>query len=304
MFEYSEEPQPRPPKDLFLIFSMLALGLFTAAFLWVALSNYRNRIDAISLSESRFLTMEWRLLRELKEATDQKLLEKEQEIEDLNKRYLRLVKGDAASEDMRQIETRLRQARSEREEILSQRSIKLEEASPRQKSWLAELLPSDNRSILAVLQQKQIESLEAERANSRLRIEMLEKELAALDAKHEASVRDFLKSTAESQDRIHKLSAAIAESKAAARAVFEALKREAPETDGRELPLIEDLNTRAFVRALASSPAIRSEYPNLLKSLDRYFEVYGRQERLKARREAYTSAAAAVEALARAKELP
>ncbi len=109
----------RPKKDPFLIVSNVALLLFTAGFLWIVITRFQDRISAISLSESRFLTTEWRLLQELKAQTDQQLAQKDQEIADLNSRYLKLVQAKASSSEVIQIKKQLAQAQAERQAIIA-----------------------------------------------------------------------------------------------------------------------------------------------------------------------------------------
>ncbi|HAE20962.1 MAG TPA: hypothetical protein DCG47_01380, partial [Spirochaetaceae bacterium] len=58
-----------------------------------------------------------------------------------------------------------------------------------------------------------------------------------------------------------------------------------------------DLNAKALMRALASAPEARAQYPELLASIDRYFDEYGRLERARGRAEAYAEAALTLDSL-------
>src|SRR5574340_67021 len=87
--------QERPRKDHVLWISNLALLVFTLGFVWAAVSLYRGRITAISVSQSSFLTTEWRLLEQLKAQTDKELFQKDKEIADLYRLYMELIQKNA-----------------------------------------------------------------------------------------------------------------------------------------------------------------------------------------------------------------
>jgi hypothetical protein len=280
----NDERMPQAKKDSFLLISNIVLVLAAAIFIYIAFYSYQKRVEAITLSESRFLTTEWRLLQQLKVQTDQKLLEKELEIEELNRRYMKLAEGNASAWELRQFEIRIEQAKAEREEILSHSLAPTSETGPKQTAWLSELLPSGNQSVLTVLYQKQIEALKGRLQESSQYIELLEKKFAASNEKQKEL---YMNAIAEDLTRIKKLSAALTGTNDAIRSELEDMKHKAEEIDEAAHPRIEDINTRALIRAIVSSASIRAEYPDLLKSLDRYFEVYGLGERLKGRKEAY-----------------
>lgn len=299
MSDSTEDFRLRPKRDLFPILSNLVLAVLTAGLLVAAVYRYRSRIEEISLSESRYLTTEWRLLQELKAQTDQKLLEKDQEISELNERYLRLIKDNASSSELQQIQARLQQAQSERDEILSRRAEAetVAAAVPEQSAWMKELLPSENESAVTKLLQKRIEANEAELERRLMHIAELEKALFDLEAASEAARRENALTQAESAERLGRLTETLERKISEANAALADLERREQESYGPEHPRIEDLNTWALVRALAGSPEIRTEYPNLLDSLDRYLDTYGSLERTEGRREAYSSAAATVRGL-------
>jgi len=58
-----------------------------------------------------------------------------------------------------------------------------------------------------------------------------------------------------------------------------------------------DIKTRSLVRAIVSSSAVSATYPDLLQSLDHYFEVYGQQERLRGQLDAYAAIMESVKAM-------
>jgi hypothetical protein len=304
-----EDFRLRPKKDLLPIVSNLVLVLLIVGVLSVAFYRYRSRMEEISLSENRYLTTEWRLLQELKEQTDEKLQEKDQEIAELNDRYLRLLRQNASPSAIRQVETRLQQAKVERAEIATRQAeaaAQQAESAPeapqsaaQDRAWLRDLLPSENQSALTRLLQNRLETSEAERESQRRRIEELENSLIELDAAAAAIERSRALETAERQETVRALSSALEGLESAAIAAAADLEEKALGGEVAEHPRMEDLSSLALVRALASSPEIRSEYPQLLDSLDRYLEIYGRLERREGRREAYTAAAATVRGLIR-----
>ncbi|MGA2766600.1 MAG: hypothetical protein ABSG17_24925 [Spirochaetia bacterium] len=89
--------------------------------------------------------------------------------------------------------------------------------------------------------------------------------------------------------QIQDLSATVARMREEAQAALAAAERKAREAGSAQPLDIQDLKTQALVRALVGSPEIRAAYPDLLKSLDHFFEVYALQQRLAGQREAYAS---------------
>jgi hypothetical protein len=271
----------RPKKDTFLIVSSALLLLFTGGFLWAAFSRYQNRIATISLSESRFVKTEWHLLQDLKAQTDQELLEKDQEIADLNRRYLSLVRQSATPAEIRQVQGLIEQAKAQRETILARRDLVSTESDPApsesgaaqtgasspnitgQDGWLTTVLPSAGSSVVTNLLRDRIAALESQLKESRGQSDELAKELSAEKAR-----MTYLETT-----------------------LKEGLASQERRAGEVKPPDIEELDTRALVRAIVASPEIRAKYPDLLNSLDAYFAEYGSQERVAGRREAYASAA-------------
>lgn len=112
-----------PERNAFVlpIVANLVLVCVAATVFVVAFANYRERIRRTELTESRFITLEWNLLRELKSETDRQLHEKDQEILALRLRYLELASTSGAEGDRRTVEVLLRQAEREREMIIQNR---------------------------------------------------------------------------------------------------------------------------------------------------------------------------------------
>lgn len=284
-------PAARRPRDTFPLVSNLALAVFTGVFLVVSLQVYRTRIETASLSESRFLTTEWRLLRELRAQTDRQLLEKEQEIADLSERYLKLVRANAGTVEVQRIETRLEQARSERDQILARAENPPDRIEPVRSGWADGLLPEEDHGRLTALLKTRIELLEQERAEDLRMIGTLEAELETRTLQRDESDRRAMETAAGSRAEIERLAAEVRRLTDSAAAARETLERNARDDDDTAGPGIEELSVLALVRAIAGSPAVRAEYPDLVPAFDRYLESYGHRERAAGRREAYADAA-------------
>ncbi len=219
-----------------LIVSNTLLALATAGILFLAVHRFRGQADAVTLRDSRFFTTEWRLLLEMKEQADRKLLDKDREIAVLNELYLRLVQDNASNSELRQIRTMLGQAETERREIVAERILENQGASAREDPLFQELfLPAEDSERLRILSE---------------RGESLEARLLAARREAEGGLREL---------------------------------------EGLPLLGVGELNAKALTRALLGSPQIRSEYPDLLESLDRFLAGYGSLERAQGRREAYTA---------------
>lgn len=251
----------QPKRDTFLITSTVLLVLFTAAFLGVAFLAYRNRVQSVTLRESRFVRTEWHLLADLKAQTDQELLEKDQEIADLNQRYLSLLHHSGNQAALQQVESMIQQAKAQRAAIVARRDAADAGNSSDPKAWVDKLLPSANASgVSQLLLQSQVAALEAQLSKSREQTQTLAAEVRRLSSAQVTLKREL----------------ALEEQKAA----------KSPPAS------IEELDTRALVRAIIGSPQIRSVYPDLLSSLDTYLTEYALQERAKGQEEAYASAMA------------
>ena len=106
---------------VFPVIANAALILVAAIVLSAAVVQYRGSVRETTRTETRFVTTEWQLLRELKEETDRLLEEKEREIAVLRRRYLELRGQDGTTSEQELIEAQLREAEGDRDELLSAR---------------------------------------------------------------------------------------------------------------------------------------------------------------------------------------
>lgn len=233
-----------------LIVNSLLIAL-TAGFIWIMHSEAENQIRAVTLRENRFLTSEWQLLKTLKAQTDRQLREKEEEIIALRKQYEELKSSGQSGEELKELEKLLKSAEAEREEIISRRMEDM--SAPASAPILDSETVPDAREQAPPSQNstliRQIKSLEQENLQLELDQRQLRNNLAA--------------------------------------ALRQIREKEQLAANSRALRM-EDLSTRALLRALISSPRVRSEYPGLLNSADRFFSNYGLQERFSGRREVYS----------------
>ena len=288
----------RPKRDRVLWISNLALVLLTSAFLWAAFSHYQDRMTAISLAESSFLTTEWRLLTELKAQTDQQLFQKDQEIADLNRLYLELIKNNTSPSQLLQVRSQLEQAEAERAAIMSRSISATAGADSALSASVNERLSSGNELALTGLLQEQIAGLQTQLDRRRALIDALDKERMILISTHQQVEQRYDDTLKDDVARISELSAELSRVGDEVRAAAAEMNRKVQES-GPALPIgIDVLKTQALVRALVGSPEIRATYPDLLSSFDRLFDEYGRQERLKGEKEAFASAESVLESLA------
>jgi hypothetical protein len=122
MAKTSKTRKPHGKFDAALLALDLALLAGVVLLLWGVDRGFRRQAEIAALKDNRFLTTEWRLMRELKERTDQELRDKDREIDVLRQQYLRL-KGSGSSADLlADIEAAMARAESERAAILSARA--------------------------------------------------------------------------------------------------------------------------------------------------------------------------------------
>jgi 5-bromo-4-chloroindolyl phosphate hydrolysis protein len=255
----NREPKIRRKQLFFPIIVNSLLIALTAGFIWIMHTEAEEQLKAVTLRENRFLTSEWQLLKTLKARTDQQLQEKEEEIIALRKQYAELKRNGQSGEQLQELEKLLKSAETEREEIISRR---METMSAPAQAAKPEEVPDAARET-------------PPSTNSTLlrRIETLEQEMRELELEH----REFRENLSSALQQIREREQTLANSRALR---------------------MEDLNTRALLRALITSPRIRSEYPGLLDSADRFFSNYGLQERLSGRREAYAELESILEEIA------
>ncbi len=280
----------RPPKkiDLPLLFLNAFLVLLTVGSILLSDAFSRRNAQAAALNDNIFLTTEWRLLKELKDRTDQLLFDKDKEIEELRNRYRSLQGQKAAPMLLEAIEAELAKAESERDAILSARLLPGSTALPSASAGLAPPTPSRaSDSALTKLLRDKIRSLEEELASGRQDTDDRMKELVSLQSRLEAALAQQAAQT----ENLPPPSQSEARDTASADYPYAFLdllrqRRDALASGGPALSL-SDLRTRTLLRAIVRTPAIQAEYPSLSADLDRYFQVYGEVERHKAQLESY-----------------
>lgn len=254
------------------------LMLCTAGVLWWAISTYQDQIRTATLEESRFVTMEWNLLQQLKAQTDQQLSEKNREIADLRRRYQESLRTDTGVEEREALLAQLRQVEEERRSIVSQRLDVTNapgEATPDPRATLPTLdaLVSSDAPLVGALQTQMI-TLRAELAERDVRIDYLQDEIARLQS---------LLATAPDTSGVRSAVVATVESR--------------PEPSA-PLDTMELLNTRTLIKAIVSAPEVRAEYPDLAQRLDRYTVTVDTRARRDGQTQTLASASAAIEAAA------
>ncbi|WP_319558930.1 hypothetical protein [Marispirochaeta sp.] len=215
--------------------------------MWIMHASAEEQIRSVALRENRFLTTEWQLLKELKAQTDRQLQEKEQEIIALRQQYAALQRSGQSSDKLLELERQLQTAEAERDQIISHRMKDISNTA----------VPAETQTAPEVLPEQPSLNRDLLR-----KIQNLETQNQELQREH----RLFL-------DALD----------LALRQIMEKEQIAANSTALR----MEDLSTRALLRALISSPRVRAEYPGLLEATDRYLSNLGLQERLSGRREAY-----------------
>ena len=269
----------------------------SALILWSATHYFEEQTRAVSMVESRFVTAEWHLLRELKQETDRRLAAKDREIDLLRLRYRELVRQGASGQDLQLIEDQLRHEQAERDTILAvglDTSMRLLDPAP------PELLAAERRDPLPLA-----ESVETPRSALMRRLDGTADELA----------RTLLRNTVIEEELIllrqenARLAAQLAQVQAedVVQTLIDDLQdlneRLAAEFPPATIPAVEEqvlelVHTRNLMRAVIASPAIRAEYPGLLNEMERYFEVFGTERSLRGRRETYAAASRAIETVA------
>lgn len=304
----------RQGSDLAFLGINLLILLGAALFLVVSDGVYRRRSTAETLRDSRFLTTEWRLMRELKERTDRELRDKDQEITDLRLRYLALKGSGSSTELLASIAVEMRRAEAEREAILSARLKAVAGPSPATAPVAQGRIPD---TALSELLRSRIVGLEDSLRASRAGEAAIELELARLRATMalEAVVPAVQPAPSPGPGPVlTPASLGTGGSGAGAGAGLEAQDRGEADRLIKELGAslarerdalgnpdtvlgLSELKTRALLRAIVRTPAIRSEYPDLLESLDRYLVLAGKEEYLRGRREAYGEIIGMIEGL-------
>jgi len=145
----------------------------------------------------------------------------------------------------------------------------------------------DQAENLEKIQTLQTELTQArgDQAENLEKMQALETELAQARGDHAENLR-----------KIQALETDLAQAYKADETARAALQRGKDEASPTSLS-IKDLTTWTLLRAIVSSPGIREQYPDLLKSMEQYLEGYGRQERSKGNQEAYSAALSILESV-------
>jgi hypothetical protein len=293
------EHAPQNSLDVFLIVSNGALVVFAAGFIWFTSVFYREKGAEISLRESRFVTTEWSLMQTLKANTDRQLMDKEQEILALRRRYLQLVQNPESSQGLSILRSQLQKAEEERRDILSL-SLKVpasptasEEENPPSPAEPAAIQQSTPAGSASTIFQSRIMVLESQLADERALSLALSTALDTISKDRDLAIRTF---RAELDTR----NAAIERLSTAGKSALETLSAGSQDIAVQRQALGLDLNTKVLLRAIASSPEIRAYYPDLLDSLDHYLEQLALMERLRGQAETYAAVTKALEPLQQA----
>jgi len=293
----------------------IAILASAALFLVISDVSYRNRVRTDTLRDSKFLTTEWHLMRELKERTDQELRDKDQEIAELRRRYVGLKDSGSPSELLAAIEDEMRKAEAEREAILAAHlktvadppAEKMPAAAPAIVDVPRGPSPAVERPVkpdtaLTELLRNRIQALEESLRVSLASKKTIERELESLrrtvariqgPAYAEAVpsppvVQSTYAPEAPSRDTTDEL----------VDTILVALARERDTiSDPATVLGISDLKTRALIRAIVRTPAIRAEYPDLQDAFDRYLSLAGQEEYLRGKRETFTNLITTIDAL-------
>ncbi|HKJ85510.1 MAG TPA: hypothetical protein VKA06_05510, partial [Spirochaetia bacterium] len=119
---YGQPGGGRPRKWFVVIGGVNAILLLVVVIVVLATRGiYDTRAAEVTDAESRFVTTEWRILRELQQRTDRVLREKDREIQLLRQVQQSMRERDATEEEYAQVRLQLQQAYAQREAILQAR---------------------------------------------------------------------------------------------------------------------------------------------------------------------------------------
>ena len=278
---------------------VLNLVLFIVAFTAFALFSrlYQTRMEAISGEENRFVTMEWELLQELKRQTDLKLLEKDREIADLRRQYRQLIQQNASEKTLRELELRITIADSERETIIANDPAPGDETSPVASFFTGTGSSSADPVSLTTLMAARIETLTAQLRERHVYARTLQEQVLSAGMQPETIVPGEEKEWQERDRRLADYEQTLTDAKRLLAATRQRLGEILDENRDTAKKPVEQLETWILLRAIASSPAIRSEYPDLAGSMNDYLESFAKKERAAARAEAYRESLEALDHL-------
>lgn len=155
--------------------------------------------------------------------------------------------------------------------------------------------------------EREVAAVEREAAALAQQVAALESEVVELESRYSALRADRERASAETAREIAALRASIETAEADAAAAVDFVDRGAArlraaltdETVASDAPEVIDLvGTRALLRAVVDSPAIREQYPNLYEDMETYFQALSRERTAEGRATAFRAASEAIEALA------
>jgi len=296
IYPAEEKITPKKSFDLVPIISNLVLIILSVMFIGLTVSFFRNRLEADSLRENRFLTMEWDLLKELKLQTDKQLSEKDRQISELHQRYRQLEQSKASAPELQEMKIQLKKLEDERADLILKTGKATSKVEAEKKIPLNGMEDAVSPSVLTNLLLGRIDRLEAKLEEQRLSSAALEKELLDLKASDANGKIAAQKDTGTNGKDM------LAKAHKDALTALSELKRKKQQIDGTGRLSIEDLNTWTLLRALATSQTIKADYPDLLPAIESYFDAYGKQKFTDGEREAYTSSIKTLELIIKGME--
>ena len=277
----------RIPVPFLLNAILVVIGI--ASFILFSLT-YQTQLDSISRQENRFLTIEWELLQELKRQTDIQLLQKDREIADLRRQYRILMAQNASEETLQEMELRISIARTERENIVSRDPLP-ETTSLNTYSFISarENMINDPVQLTSLLAAR-IETLTAQLNERQVYARTIQEQLISAGMTQETLIPGEEKAWQEKERQAAAYEALVSDVEKAFGSIRSSLARRLADEENNTKKTVEYLETWVLLRAIATSPAIRSEYPDLAASMNRYLESFAEKERSAGRAEAYRQA--------------
>lgn len=278
-----------------LVLDAAVLALAAAIMLGTG-AAYARRTRDDTLGSTSFLTTEWRLLQELKASTDQALADKDRQLSDLRARYRSLAAQGASARDLASLGAAIAEAEAGRAALLSVRLKAYDDAPASAPAAIAAVPAAPAAASAPVasvmsspspgeLVRRKVDGLEAALDESEERAAAAERELAALHAAWALEFASRDEATAPASSTPAAPAAPVPSGPPPSLAGI-AAERERLAAAGSPIG-IPELKTRAVLRAIVRSPAIRADYPELLDALDRYLTLVGEDAFTRGRLSAY-----------------
>lgn len=269
-----------------LLLNMVLFGIGIMAFILFS-RTYRTQLDLISSQENRFVTMEWELLQELKRQTDIQLLEKDREIADLRRQYRILMTQNASKQALQELELRISIAGSERETIASRDPLPAASSTEKASIFSGQGEIVTDPVQLTTLLTARIETLTAQLKERQVYARTLQEQLVSAGMTPETLIPGEEKDWQEKERQAAAYTALVSDAEKTFSSIKNGLDQLHAEEQSRTRKPVDNLETWVLLRAIATSPAIRSEYPDLAASMNRYLESFAEKERSAGRAEAY-----------------